>query len=168
MLCLMGGADVSPILYQEQRLPCTFTDPEQDMEDAALFATFRDRPKVGICRGGQFLNVMSGGKMFQDTDNHTSSHDIIDHKTEKIIKVSSTHHQMMRPGVKAEIIATARRSSYVRCFDGYIFRKDVEYEDYEVLHYAHTKSLCYQPHPEIGPDENVDYFFSCIHEYLGV
>jgi gamma-glutamyl-gamma-aminobutyrate hydrolase PuuD len=65
-----GGADVSPMLYGEPKHPRTYCDPNRDQHEANIFWNNIDKPKAGICRGGQFLNVMSGGSMWQDVDNH--------------------------------------------------------------------------------------------------
>ena len=147
LLCFTGGADVSPELYGEENVG-SYCSPERDKYEEQVFdwAYANDVPMVGICRGGQFLNVMNGGKMWQDVDNHAIS------GTHKAmckywgeIMVSSTHHQMMRAGAGGELIAYANLSSYKLNDKG----DSRDLCDVEVVHYKDTKSLCYQPHPEI-------------------
>lgn len=108
MLVFMGGADVSPWLYGEEILQGTNTNLPRDRNDLMAWNLGRNKFKVGICRGAQFLNIMSGGRMWQHVDGHTRDHlvcryvfDTNDHKVcrdMKQYKVTSTHHQMMIPG----------------------------------------------------------------------
>lgn len=148
LLCFTGGADVYPELYGEENVG-SYCSPERDKYEEQVFdwAYAHDVPMVGICRGGQFLNVMNGGKMWQDVDNHAIS------GTHKAmckywgeIMVSSTHHQMMRPSSDGEVLVSAGLSSYKMNAEGTFAGKG---DDCEVVYYAPTKSLCYQPHPEI-------------------
>jgi putative glutamine amidotransferase len=67
-LMLMGGTDVNPVLYGEQRHPETEDpDDERDGREAALIreALARDLPILAICRGMQILNVQHGGTLLQ-------------------------------------------------------------------------------------------------------
>lgn len=70
-LLLMGGADVNPSLYGEERR--TETDAPDDARDrleCALIAEAldRDMPILAICRGLQILNVQHGGTLIQHLD----------------------------------------------------------------------------------------------------
>src|SRR5688572_28160 len=66
-----GGADITPFLYGERVIQGTHVNFTRDLEEVRLFKSLPSKlPKIGICRGGQFLNVMSGGSMFQDVDGH--------------------------------------------------------------------------------------------------
>lgn len=155
-----GGPDVDPSFYGEKPLPQTFFDPDRDAIDIQAFCDGYDKLKVGICRGGQFLNVMSGGKLWQHVVGHTTSHPIRETSTGRMFYASSTHHQMMRPAEGARIIATGFHAS----------RKDSESEfwelsdgvspvDVEVCWYEETKSLCFQPHPEHKTFNDLTNFF---------
>jgi putative glutamine amidotransferase len=67
-LLLMGGTDVNPALYCEERRP--ETDEPDDLRDAlecSLIAEALelDMPVLAICRGLQILNVQHGGTLAQ-------------------------------------------------------------------------------------------------------
>ena len=77
-LILIGGADVDPATYGATPDPNTgATRPERDRFELALAygAMERDLPLLGICRGGQMVNVACGGTLIQHLpdvvgDNH--------------------------------------------------------------------------------------------------
>jgi putative glutamine amidotransferase len=67
-LLLMGGTDVNPALYGEERRPETEApDETRDKLECALIAEALERnlPILGICRGLQILNVQHGGSLLQ-------------------------------------------------------------------------------------------------------
>lgn len=118
---------------------------------------------------GQLINTLSGGAMWQDVNNHGGSHEIVDLLIfkDKPFQVTSTHHQMMIPGPKGDVIAIAHRATSFLSADS--SRKKPEF-DTEVVYYEHTKSLCFQPHPENGycikgSPTNV-YFFELLNYLL--
>ncbi len=155
LVCFTGGEDVSPELYGANKHPTTFNNPSRDAYEADIFQLCKDRgiPMVGICRGAQFLNVMSGGEMYQDVSYHVGSHLITDLETGESIWVSSTHHQMMKPSSKAVLVASAHLAGERVWWDNGVFNKDTSKEDIEVVFYPETKALCFQPHPEFGGQE---------------
>lgn len=167
LLCFTGGADVSPELYGEENV-ASYTSPERDREEEAIFdwAYENDVPMVGICRGAQFLNVMNGGEMWQDVNNHAISgtHEAICDYFGKVM-VSSTHHQMMRPNSSGNILAVSALSTYKVNASGMY---DGDDEDVEVVYYPDTKSLCYQPHPEIVNEDHEcrKHFFMLIDKLM--
>lgn len=150
LVCFTGGSDVSPNLYGDDVHKTTWSDALRDAKERNIFQQCLDNgiPMVGICRGGQFLNVMSGGRMYQHVSKHTQSHELVDVQTGERVYVSSTHHQMIMPSPKALIVATAALGGTREWFDGSIARKDISKEDIEVVYYEHTNTLCFQPHPE--------------------
>ncbi len=101
VICFTGGEDVDPSLYGEKCLAGTNYNVRRDEYDADIYgqAVALKKPMVGICRGGQFLNVMEGGKMWQDVNNHAGRiHDVVDIKSGKVVEgMTSTHHQQMIP-----------------------------------------------------------------------
>src|SRR3546814_5523779 len=101
LVVFVGGADVDPALYGAERHQTTFPDTDQDQRDMELFKTCYENgiPMLGVCRGAQFLNVMHGGKLYQDVDNHVGDHPIYDTQNKRVIhNVSSIHHKMCKIG----------------------------------------------------------------------
>lgn len=170
IVCFTGGADVSPSLYNELTIPGTYVDKDRDERDKVVFEASKGKFRVGICRGGQFLNVMSGGAMYQDVDKHTTSHMVKDLKTKKKIFVTSTHHQMMRPSEEAVILCEANESTYRKTGQKLDTSKSINCQDWkedvEAVWYPKTKCLCFQPHPEFaGANPTMNYFFELIQRY---
>jgi len=172
LVCFTGGEDVSPSLYGDKWHPYTGSNPYRDYEEQALFnlCIKNDIPMVGICRGAQFTNVMSGGRMYQHVEKHTRSHTITDVLTGESIYVSSTHHQMMMPSEKGLLVASSTLGGSREWYDGEVFAKDVSELDNEVVFYKHTKCLCFQPHPEFSSVEYTGmkaYFESLLSRFFG-
>lgn len=150
-VCFTGGEDVSPYLYRDYKHRLTHNNVDRDVSEKELFEKVKalNKPMVGICRGAQFLNVMSGGRMYQHVEEHGRSHPIRDVKTDKTILVTSTHHQMMMPGKFRELVAISNLHGRREWFTRETPCQDYAEVDYEVVWYPHTKSLCFQPHPEM-------------------
>jgi gamma-glutamyl-gamma-aminobutyrate hydrolase PuuD len=164
IIVFIGGPDVEPRRYGEAPIPATHFVRDRDKYDLKVFNKFPNAIKVGICRGAQFLNVMSGGKMWQDVDHHTKPHFLFDIDSERKVFVTSTHHQMMRPGKESVLIAKAYQS-HVREAEGLRIVGSQD-PDPEVLWYPNTKSLCFQPHPEFkAASETRGYFFELLERY---
>lgn len=169
LICFTGGEDVSPKLYDEPKHSTTYDNPRRDETEQKVFAKYEAFPKVGICRGGQFLNVLSGGSMYQNVNKHArGNHDMIDLITGESFSVTSTHHQMMRSGKDGEVLAIAFEATVFESGPG-IPPSSPEF-DTEVVWYRSTNSLCFQPHPEYphSPEECITYFFSLIEYFWGL
>jgi gamma-glutamyl-gamma-aminobutyrate hydrolase PuuD len=167
-----GGEDVSPMLYGEPRHPTTGCNPARDQKEANIFFSFPDKPKAGICRGGQFLNVMSGGFMHQDVDNHAIAGTHLATYEEdgnvQEVSVTSTHHQMMQPDVGSFVFLSCNRSNYKE--NGW--QEDVKETwptDVEGVMYFETNSLCFQPHPEyVDPEHECQrLYFRVLERFFG-
>jgi putative glutamine amidotransferase len=68
-LFLMGGVDVDPGTYGDERHPmCERSDLDRDRTELMLVRwTLEDqKPVLGVCRGLQLLNVLYGGTLWQD------------------------------------------------------------------------------------------------------
>ncbi len=68
-LLLIGGGDVEPAEYGEEKLPCCGeTNPLRDKMELYLCrrALTLGLPLFGVCRGLQVLNVALGGTLYQD------------------------------------------------------------------------------------------------------
>ena len=67
--CFSGGEDIEPARYGEEKLPqCGAQALRRDAFDFRLFekALATGKPILGICRGGQLINVALGGTLWQD------------------------------------------------------------------------------------------------------
>jgi gamma-glutamyl-gamma-aminobutyrate hydrolase PuuD len=169
MVLYTGGADVGTHLYGEPPMRGTAMSHGQDQSDKAAYkeAVARGLFQVGICRGAQFLNVMNGGKMWQDISNHGYGHDVKDVDTGKVYEVSSLHHQgIILPQSKAKLLAwcevadkkVAARASWSKV-------TNTNSIDVEAFWISDTRCLGVQWHPEIGPQSCVDWFFDYIQKY---
>lgn len=173
LVCFTGGADVSPQLYGAHEHALTHTHPARDVQEKLVFDNARELgiPMVGICRGAQFLNVMSGGAMYQHVTKHTRPHDIVDKFTGECVLVSSTHHQMMKPSEDGTLVAFSSLGGEREWYEGQVFHRDISAEDNEVVFYAKSKCLCFQPHPEFDEPEYAsmrEYFRSLLTRYLSL
>ncbi len=164
-----GGADINPALYGEKPHDRTHWIYERDKRELEIYRKSQGKFRVGICRGGQLLNVLSGGKLWQDVDNHHSAHDIKDVMTGQIVETTSIHHQAFRPGKGAIVLAVCRVSSRKEAMNERWFSTQAVPNhhwatDYEALFYPETRSLCLQGHPEMGgpTDGFVEYFHNLI------
>lgn len=170
-----GGEDVSPHLYGEDPHPQTYSNFDRDQYELSVYRYCLENgiKMAGICRGGQFLNVASGGAMWQHVDGHAiyGTHKCIDIPTGTEHQVTSTHHQMMRPSDKGILVGGASESSfYERMSDnGVVFEQVKTGYDVEVVYYPHTDCLCFQPHPEFpGADSTREYYFELVKRYHGL
>lgn len=177
IICFTGGEDVHPSFYNEENAKdsrgrsLSYTNMKRDEVDARMYGYCLASGKfmVGICRGGQFLNVMNGGSMWQHVDGHAGGpHNLVDTITGQVVRVTSTHHQMMRPADDGIVIATARESSHkIGAVREWHIEHDMQaqpddLDDIEVVWYGEAKCLCFQPHPEFGAQETAEYFFSVL------
>lgn len=159
-----GGADISPYLYGQGLHPRTHPDYSRDLREMAILRAIpRWKPKIGICRGGQLLNVYSGGDMIQDVDHHGSgSHKVKCLMTGSEYEVSTLHHQAMNPSTDGWVLAVASESTKRATYHDveYIDNKTQKDHDIEAVYYDHTKSYCFQGHPEYNyaPDSAKLFF----------
>ena len=173
LLQFTGGEDVSPYLYHQGVHNTTYASGIRDEREQYIFQKYVGKvPMAGICRGGQFLNVMNKGSIYQDVDNHAigGTHGILTGTEGRVLQVTSTHHQMMRPNKSGKVLATCNLTTYRDSMpNGRLARNEEEdFDDVEVVLYEETKCLCFQPHPEFerAPKECTDYYFELIGELL--
>lgn len=167
-----GGSDVTPALYGEQEHFKTSSYYRRDLVEAGYYkhGILAGKNMAGICRGGQFLNVMNGGKMYQHVDGHAigHTHKLVDAISGKEYQVTSTHHQMMRRGPNSKLVAYADESTECEFMAEDVLA--IHYAvgmDIEALFYEKTKSLCFQPHPEFyGMDSTREYYFELLERYF--
>jgi hypothetical protein len=175
MIQFTGGEDVTPALFGEENHPYTGNSFERDLYEAGYFAIAQRMgiPMSGICRGGQFLNVMSGGRMYQHVSAHATGkdHKLTDLASSRVIEVSSTHHQMMRSGPDGILVAVADLGGLKEMVtQGQVIRQDDIEVDTESVYYPTTKALCFQPHPEFFQPghECFEYYFELIERVHGL
>lgn len=143
-----GGTDVGSKYYGETRHPFSENPNEgRDTHERKVFirAQAVGAACIGVCRGSQFLTVMSGGKLIQHVTNHGTDHHIITNQKERIF-ATSTHHQQMWPyDTNHELLAWADHNAESFCEYGKDFHITAQPE---VVWYPDTRSLCIQGHPE--------------------
>lgn len=182
LVCFVGGADINPALYRQNLHRTTHTDDARDKHEVDLYnlALSMGIPMVGICRGGQLLNVMNGGDMYQDVDNHnTGSHMAFIPGVSVPYKVSSVHHQMMivNNSVDHELLLVANQAFRCNRMSSKVYApyELVQYSpkdrptDVEAVFYPDTRCLCFQPHPEYGGENNIqtkELFFEFIDTWI--
>lgn len=160
-----GGEDVSPALYGEMKLELSHCNPKRDAYEQQVFNENSSKFFVGICRGGQLLNVLSGGRLYQDVDNHIGNHMVYTTDGQELCEVTSTHHQMMIPSAAGRVMAVAREST-TRVRARGVFIGSPFTDDTEIVFYPETKErngvLCFQPHPEYKHEPTERAFFESL------
>ena len=154
LVLFTGGEDVSPELYNEPAHYTTYNNSIRDDYEMKEFHKAKElnKPMLGICRGSQFLCVMSGGKLVQHQQNKHSYHKIYMWEGEEML-ISSTHHQAQYPfnlpKEDYKILGwTNNLSEYHYNGAGEELNPEVECE---IVYYPKTKSLGIQGHPEYMP-----------------
>lgn len=171
VICFTGGADVDPEFYGEEPIEQTNFYSKRDHDEALIFgqALALKKPMIGICRGSQLLNVLNGGKLWQDVNNHAigGTHVIVDLRQGiERAGMTSTHHQQMIPGDDAEIIALAALSTRKVNQSTVLERDPPELDDVEVVWYPQSLCLCFQPHPEFQHGDCRNFFLDLVDEYI--
>lgn len=186
LVLFTGGADVNPSLYGEMKGKNTYINEKRDEVDSNMFYNLAHVPKIGICRGAQLLTVLSGGKLIQHVEGHSTTHSIAFLKkyipyiysgsSSKFIDrdITSTHHQMMYPfnlkRNKFEMIAWSKfnnSSTYLNGDDKEIDLVD-DFVEPEIVFYKQSNSLCIQGHPEYSscPQKTQDTIYHLIKNKL--
>lgn len=138
-----GGADINPYIYADENKLSSYS-PQRDSQEIDVFNYCKDNriPMIGICRGMQLINAISGGTLVQDlglygSGPHPSVHYLHYNSAPvegitKLDNVNSLHHQGVDKVAKDfEVIA-----SYAETPEFMINVKD--------------KIICVQFHPEMA------------------
>lgn len=174
LVVFTGGADIDPSIYNEQTHPSVYTNKSRDAIEVKHFLQAQELglPTAGICRGAQLVCAMSGGKLFQDVNNHSSGpHDMIDAKTGDLIETTSIHHQMCILPDGSELIAYATEATTKHTYSNTFTQVDEKFGvDVEVFYIPGTKSFGFQGHPEASDDSSdcQNYFFEKLSEHIGL
>ena len=179
MLLLTGGADVTPSYYGEKTGRQTGINERRDELEHYICKLYRNTPKLGICRGSQFLTVMAGGKLIQHVTGHGGEHEIQINRAGSpgrfsTYRISSTHHQMMYPfslnKAQYKLLAWSKkfRSDTYLNGDNEEIALPEDFLEPEIVFYEKDKSLCIQGHPEFAdtPAETLRLIKSYINTYL--
>lgn len=166
LVCFTGGADVSPELYLEGYEGTRGTNPLRDLSEVGWYLHYQRQgtSMVGICRGGQFLNVMCGGSMIQHLRNpHYGRKAKVflctaEGKFSQELALHEDHHQGMIPAPHGKVLGIDVNDKNVEI----ILYKQEGIKDIE----EYPGILCFQPHPEWGHEPTKELFFQYIEEYL--
>lgn len=161
LIVFTGGEDVSPSLYSEKIGKYTHVNKDRDTKEYNLFHNiYYNTPKLGICRGAQFLTVAAGGKLIQHVEGHKGTLDSISLNDGTIIEIPSDHHQMMYPynlsEDRYEIIGHStyfKSSVYLNGENENIILPN-NFLEPEIVYYNEYRSLAIQSHPEWIKDSN--------------
>lgn len=149
LVVFTGGPDVDPAYYGEEQHHQYYGDVQRDYADVAAYMTCLEEgiPMVGVCRGAQFGAVMNGARLWQHVDGHHGDHKMYDVKQNIMLdRVSSVHHQMVRPCKGMEVLgvsreSTKRWSNNTECHEG-------QTTDIEAFFFRDTCFFGVQGHPE--------------------
>lgn len=173
LVLFTGGADVTPMLYGEPKGRYTGCNTPRDIMEVGIFNKARslNLPILGICRGSQFLCVMSGGRLVQHCTNHAIG-DLHPIKTydNRILRVTSTHHQMQDPSILPQdsytylAWADSLSNTYL---DGNNEDMKIEKEA-EIVYYKSTNALAIQCHPEFDnfPVSSLEYIAGLVDQLM--
>ena len=166
LIIFTGGEDVNPDRYSQRTGKYTHINSKRDSIEENVFFNYLDVPKLGICRGSQFLTVMNGGTLIQHVENHANGPHTISFLNEHrglVVELPSTHHQMMYPfdmkDSKYELIAYSsnfRSGVYLNGKDEQI-KITPNFLEPEVVFYPNSNSLAVQPHPEIADRQSTGF-----------
>lgn len=164
LLLFTGGEDVHPKYYHENVGGHTYYNVKRDEREIELYKILKDVPKLGICRGGQLLTVLNGGKLIQYVNGHSTNHDMFLTDCDKFITTTSSHHQMMFPWSspnKFHILGCSfgLSNTYLDGNNQEIFPM-IKVIEPEIIYWPKTNCLCIQGHPEWG-DVNSDFTEIC-------
>lgn len=175
LIVFTGGADVSPELYGDTspKNVC-HNNSKRDQQEIGIFrfAESRGIPMVGICRGMQFLNVMTGGKMIHDIAGHGGGdHKIMTRDRDEAFVVNSFHHQMCIPHKSTTILSWSNSKlskEYIGDEDTVMNYRGPEVE---AIYMQRLRAIGVQWHPEtmIGNEDYataLSWFRHLVHDLL--
>jgi putative glutamine amidotransferase len=116
-LVISGGADVDPALYHERMAGARDLDPGRDQLDTDAFRAAQDRsvPVLGVCRGLQAINVLSGGSLLQHLDGHeTRPYPAVPAEQHPIQIVAGTRLASIVGGAEALLVNTYHHQAVTR------------------------------------------------------
>lgn len=155
LVVFTGGADVSPSLYGDTSPKgICHSNPERDSEEKSIFHFTRQHgiKMVGICRGMQFLNVMTGGRMMHDLSGHSGgAHKVMTRDRDEPFLTNSFHHQMCIPHKESHILAWSNTKLSNRYIGEGDEPMDYKGPEVEAFYNSFDRVLGVQWHPEATP-----------------
>lgn len=152
LMWFTGGADICPFLYGELPHSTYHGYLGRDRKEIAALKQARfGTPCIGVCRGAQLLNVMAGGSLYQDVNNHHGDHDAHVMSNGAVVNVNSIHHQMLIPAQHSKILMKAGVATRKEKHNSVVYVKPAGVEegnDIEATWIPNHNYLCFQPHPE--------------------
>lgn len=166
VLVFPGGSDWNPALYNETAHISTGFHEYIDKAQIhyALKAIKDKKFMIGICRGGQMLCILGGGRLIQHVDHHAGqNHDIYTHDG-KVLDTNSIHHQMMDTTYipkQKDFKLLAWTTPLSNCYktgageamtpEGLPYREVLEKEN-EIIYFSKIGGFAIQGHPEMRMD----------------
>lgn len=173
LVLFTGGEDITPEWYGDNSpLRMCYYNTQRDKMELYVFKLARRHAirSIGICRGVQFLNVLYGGKMYHDVDNHAGrQHNIRTHSGE-IIRVNSLHHQMVIPAEDSHVIAWADGKMSTRYYGKDDQLVDGPEKEPEAVIFPKIESAGVQWHPEMLPvlSRGASWFYDLAKDLLNI
>lgn len=152
-----GGEDVNPAHYGAEKHPQTYFS-NRDIHEIEVYNKIAELDNIklvlGICRGAQLLCVLNKGLLIQDVSDHAGRpHNIYFPDSNKTMRITSLHHQMLYPfnldpsSYKIIAHSSVKRSSY---YEGDLIDPEkVDVEPEIVLFKNTVPELAIQGHPEV-------------------
>ena len=156
LVLFAGGEDVHPSIYEEPVGSFTASNIHRDMSEIQVY----EKPMLGICRGSQFLCVMSGGRLVQHQENKFHYHPIITHDGLELL-ISSTHHQAQYPydmkKDEYQLIGWTENISRFHLDGENKEISDKPFKEAEIVYYPKINALGIQGHPEYMSRGNAEH-----------
>lgn len=153
-LVVWGGADIHPSLYGDENTHSGVGEhpTKRDLVEWALMkeAVRKGIPIIGVCRGGQMLCALAGGKLYQHVNKHAGGGHNVKTDQGELFSVSSLHHQMMNPdGTDYNLVAWSEHQRSQEYFDarGRHDKTSIQVEP-EYIYFPKIKGHAIQWHPE--------------------
>ena len=166
VLVVMGGADIHPSLYGEPIKEAVGTHLERDQSEARLLKSYLQGAQeqgnycVGVCRGHQFLGVLSGMKLKQEINipDETS----INHRKDKSHSIDVKPRSLLarifeKMGIRKPAVNTYHHQA-VLFSEGKGVVLTATAPDGTVESIQGKRFLGIQFHPEFMPDIASDFF----------
>lgn len=153
LVMFTGGEDVHPKFYNGVHTHVSFVNEQRDLFEKKIFefCTQHGIKITGICRGFQFVNVMSGGFMYQHITNHGGFHDAYFPCDDTVRQVTSTHHQLVGLQENAIPIAWASPKRSQIYIGPDVQQVRAPEHEIEAAIFPNTNAMGVQYHPEMMP-----------------